>query len=299
MAAIGGKKRETKEFVDFQKKVGVFEAEVVAVNPDKEELEKLLDRTFEEDKEIEYLGEKEGVSTVRIGFYLKEVKTGEIYNVSFFLENRTRTNKDETKFQFINSVGQTSWAAEEDDLGEWFTKDRDVRKAKVGEEELYNFLRNWLSKLDFRDADAVLSLDSKKLFKGNVKDIADQVGSEFTSTVVALATVKTKEVDGEVKSMQVINNKNFLPGYNIKFFNKKFTQKDADRIAGILKGDDKDAKKKVKAYERFIASVMDSEYPVKQFYGTSLTALHDYDEAENPTTSEAVVQEDDSEDSDY
>jgi len=37
-----------------------------------------------------------------------------------------------------------SWAADENDLAEWFTKGRDYRVAYVGEEDLYNFMRVWL-----------------------------------------------------------------------------------------------------------------------------------------------------------
>jgi hypothetical protein len=58
--------------------------------------------------------------------------------VSFFLEDKERQNKDETKKQYINSVGNCSWAADPNDLPDWF-KARDYRVAKIGEEELYEF----------------------------------------------------------------------------------------------------------------------------------------------------------------
>lgn len=298
--AFGGSKKQLQEFQDYVKKIGVFEAVPVAVNPDKEEIEKLIGRELE--KEIEYLGTKDDVKTARITFYLEEVKNKEIFNVSFFLEDRYRTNKNEDNFQWINSHGQTTWAAQEDTLPEWFTNNKDVRKAKVGEEELYSFLRNWLQ-INFQDPDAVLMLDTKKLFKGNVRDLEDQIGANYglvedksgktyPATVCFLATVKTKDIDGEKKTFQVVNNKFFLPGYNVKNFQgKHYTAKDAKKIKDILTGIDKEAKKTIKPWQRFIAGVLDEEYPVKEFFGSTLTYLHNYDPEEDISGSDAVMQE--------
>ena len=58
-------------------------------------------------------------------------------------------------------------------------KGRDYRVAFVGEEDLYNFMRTWLGDLDYRDADTILQLEWKKLMKGNVKDIKDQIDGEW------------------------------------------------------------------------------------------------------------------------
>ena len=57
-------------------------------------------------------------------------------------------------------------------------------------------MRTWLSKLDYRDADTVLQLEWKKLMRGNLKDLKDQVDGEWCDTVAALATVIVKERDG-------------------------------------------------------------------------------------------------------
>jgi hypothetical protein len=61
--------------------------------------------------------------------------------VTFFLEDKDRVNKDGTKKQYINNIGTCSWAAEESALPDWF-KGREYRVAKVGEEDLYAFLRS-------------------------------------------------------------------------------------------------------------------------------------------------------------
>ena len=67
--------------------------------------------------------------------WLKQVKSESLFKVSFFLEDRERENRDQTKKQYINSVGMTAWAADENDLWDWFTKERDYRVAYIGEEE--------------------------------------------------------------------------------------------------------------------------------------------------------------------
>jgi hypothetical protein len=143
----------------------------------------------EDSKAAEYLGEsKEGNTYLRLNFWLKNVKNGEIFQapVSFFLEDKQRENKDETKLQYINAIGSCSWADDPNNLPEWFTA-RESRVANVGEEELYTFLRTWLGKLDYRDAETILQIEWKKLMKGNVKDIKDQIGGEFCANVGVLA----------------------------------------------------------------------------------------------------------------
>ena len=173
MSSIGGKKRENTGSGDFSKKVGLFEANVVAINPTLEEFKDVLGMDLKDDsKAAEYLGEtKDGNNYLRADFWLQKVNSDEKYKVSFFLEDKERENKDGTKKQYINSIGMCSWAADENDLAEWFTKGRDYRVAYVGEEDFYTFMRTWLADLDYRDVDNVLQLEWKKLRRGNIKDL--------------------------------------------------------------------------------------------------------------------------------
>jgi len=283
MSSIGGKKRENTGNSDFGKKVGLFEANVIAINPTIEEFKDILGMELKEDsKAAEYLGEtKDGNSYLRVDFWLEEVKNQDKFKVSFFLEDKERENKDGTKNQYINSIGMCSWAADENDLAEWFTKGRDYRVAYTGEEDLYNFMRTWLADLDYRDADTVLQLEWKKLMRGNVKDLKDQIGGEWAKSVVALATVIVKERDGESKEYQGIYNKAFLGGYALKQF--RLVDYGSKRIQTDLKNK---KPRDLKAHEKFVVNVV-GEYGCKDYF--TFKDLQDYNADDNLVASDAYI----------
>jgi hypothetical protein len=285
---IKGKKRENTGNGEYSKSVGLFEAKVIAVNPTIEEYKDKLGIELKEDsKATEYLGEsKDGNTQLRIDFWLEEIKTQKKFKVSFFLENKERENKDATKNQYINDIGMCSWASDTSDLAEWFTK-REYRIANVGEEDLYEFLRIWLGGLDFKDAETVLHLDWKKLMKGNVKDIKEQIEGEFAVNIVALATIVSKEKDGESKEYEVVYNKAFLPAYSLKQF--RLVDYDSLKVQQSIA-----AKKPrdLKAHERFVAKVT-GEYGCKDFY--ILKDLREYNPEDNFASSDKTMEEDDAE----
>lgn len=278
MSAVQGKVREQKS---FEKKVGLFEGSVVSINPSREELEKLLGIP-ELEKDPEYLkeDEKDGAQKLTLSVWLKEVLSDQLFNVKFFLKDTVRKNKNEDKTQYINTAGNASWADEPENLPTWFNEGgRTYREAHVGEEELYTFVRSWL-KVDTRDPDALLDFDWKKLMRGNVKELTDCIGGVYSTdsdtgkptTLVALATVALSK-DGE-KEYQQVYNRNFLPGYCMKFF----------RLNGS---------KHPKMVDKFIAAIEDPEYGCKDFFGTTLAPLHVYNPEENIATgSESSVSED-------
>lgn len=287
MSSIGGKKREnTGNGGDYGKKVGLFEANVIAINPTIEEFKDKLGMELKEDsKAAEYLGEtKDGNNYLRVDFWLEEVKNQDKFKVSFFLEDKERENKDGTKNQYINSIGMCSWAADENDLAEWFTKGRDYRVAYTGEEDLYNFMRTWLADLDYRDADTVLQLEWKKLMRGNVKDLKDQIDGEWAKSVVALATVIVKERDGEPKEYQGIYNKAFLGGYALKQF--RLVDYGSKRIQTDLKNK---KPKDLKAHEKFVVNVI-GEYGCKDYF--TFKDLQDYNADDNLVASDAYISDD-------
>jgi hypothetical protein len=258
---IGGKQREQSQNTEYVKRVGLFEGNVIAVNPSMEEYKDVLGIELkEESKATEYLGtSRDGNTNLRVDFWLQETKTKEKFKVTFFLEDKVKENKDGTKTQFINNVGTTSWAADENSLPDWF-KGREYRKAYAGEEELYTFLRTWLGRLDYRDSSTVLELDWKILMKGNLKDLKAQVDGEYCTPVVALATVKSVEKDGEVKQYQGVYNKAFLPNYALKQF--RVVDYDNSSVQDSLKGK---KPKELKAHERFVVTVT-GEYGCRDFY---------------------------------
>lgn len=288
MSGIGGNKRQQSSGEStFSKKVGLFEANVIAINPTIEEFKDKLGIELKEDsKAADYLGmSQDGNKTLRVDIWLEEVKSKDKFKAVFFLENKERENKDGSKKQYINSVGSCSWADDENNLPKWFTE-RDVRVAYMGEEDLYSFLRTWLGNLDYRDAETTLQLDWSKLMKGNVKDLRDQINGEWCTNVVALATVKTVEKDGDIKEYQGVYNKGFLPAYTLKQFRLvDFSS------STILKGLREKKSKDLKPHERFVLNVT-GEYGCKEFY--TFKDLAEYNADDNLVASDRVLEEDDS-----
>lgn len=285
MSTIGGKKRESTNLPEFSKKVGLFEAKVVAVNPDIEEYKEVLGMDLKEDsKATEYLGtSQDGNITLRMDVWLQEVKSGDKFKATFFLEDKEKENKDGSKKQYINSVGVCSWADDPNNLPEWFAK-RDYRVAYVGEEEFYNFMRTWLSDLDYRDADTTLQLDWNKLMKGNVRDVKSQINGEWSTNVVALATIKTVIKEDETKEYQGIYTKAFLPAYSIK----QFRLVDYSNPA-VLNNLRTKKSKDLKPHERFVINVT-GEYGCRDYF--KLKDLEDYKSGDNIAASDVVLSED-------
>lgn len=284
---ITGKEREQKDFTASVLQVGLAEVRVIAINPDEEEYKEILGIELKEDsKATEYAGEsRDGNKTVRVSVWVEDIKTEKKFNLSFFLEDKERTNKDGSKQQYINNIGDCSWADDVNNLPQWFTK-RDYREAHSGEEELYKFLRAWLGKLDYMDENTTLELDWKKLMRNNLKELKEQVNGSFCTNFVVLATVISKERDGEIKEYQGICNREFLPAYTLKQF--RLVDYSSTEVLDRLKAK---KPKELKAWERFALSIS-SEWGCRDYY--SLKELHDYDPSENIAASNSVINEDDS-----
>lgn len=292
--AVGGKTRETAssgDGMDFTKKVGFFEANVIAINPTNEEFKSLLDIELKEDStSANYLSvASDGTAKIRIDVWLEDVKTKDKLRASFWLEDNKRINKDGTKKQYVNSIGVCSWAADEDGLPTFFTdKGRDYRVAYIGEEEFVTFLRTWLGGLDYKDESTELMLDWKKVIAGNLREWKELIGCEWTKTVGAMATIRSVEKEGEVKSYQGVYNKAFFPGDTIRHLrNVDYNNEGTIRTLNFKK------RKDLKMHERFVVDIT-GEYGCKDFY--TFKELHDYDPEKDITASDKVF---DTEDSDY
>lgn len=280
--AVGGKQRP--DYVPSEKMVGVFEGEVICVNPTVEEYKEVLGIELQPDSKMaEYIGEtKNNNNYLRVDVWLHEAKTEQNFKVSFFLEDKERSNKEGTKFQYINTSGICSWASSEASLPDWFKK-REYRIAKAGEEELYGFLRNWLSKLDYKDDSTELELTWSKLMKGNIKEIREQINGEYCKKVTACATVSVDTSDPDkVKHYQGVYNRAFLPEGSLKYF--RLNNYNDEQTLNSIRAK---APKDLKFHERFIASIADLEYGCKDIY--SLSELEKFDEAVHITSSSDVI----------
>jgi hypothetical protein len=289
MSNIGGEKRQSVQFEEkeFAKKIGLFEARVIAVNPTTEEYADVLGRQLKEDsKATEYLGtSKDGNARLRIDFWLEEVKTQEKFKLTFFIENKEKENKDQTKKQYINNIGRCTWADSPNNLPTWF-KERENRVSFVGEEDLYNFLRSWLSNIDFSSKKSTLQLEFNKLIKGNVKELKEQINGEWATNIVALATVSSKETEDGTKEYQAIYSKAFLPPYSIKAF-RLIDYNKAEAISALRQK----SQKELKPHERFVLNVV-GEYGCKDFF--TFKELKEYNSEDNLVSSDKVIAEDDS-----
>lgn len=293
--AIGGEKREIKQQNDqqanetnFEKKVGLFEASVIAVNPTVEEYFDLFGIELKENsKSAQYLGvSKGGNPSIRVEFWLQEVKTKHRFRLNFYLEDQKVINKDRTKNQYINNIGVTSWAADEKSLPDFFSA-RNPRLAKNGEEEFYTFLRTWLGNLDYRNEATVLDIEWDKLMKGNVKDLKAQVNGAYATNVVALATISTKiSESGEILEYQNVYNKAFLYPYLLKQF--RLVDYDNTELQQSLHSKNI---KDLKSHEKFVVKVTGNYRPCKDFF--SFKELHKYDSKNNIVASDKVIAADD------
>jgi len=295
--SIKGKVREPIE--DFVKRVGLVEGNVVAINPTLKEWEEDLGFPVKEDQdgEFEYTGtSKDGNPYLRVDIWMKREGGEDLFKIVFFLEDKVRQNRDETKTQYINNIGNCSWAETEEDLKPWFTK-RPYREAFNGEEDFYNFVRTWLGALDYRDPDTELQLDWKQLMRGDLSDLKEQIGGEYATTFVALATVvsKTKENDEGVEETvqyQGIYNRAFLPQYCMKYF-RAMDYNDPMVQSTVQSKELKD----LKLHEKFVFNVT-GEYGCKDFY--KLSPLEDYKPEENLASSdEAMIEGAEEMSSDY
>lgn len=287
MSSIGGKKRESTQLPEFTRKVGLFEARVIAVNPTIEEYKDVLGMELKEDsKSVLYLGESQDKNkTLRLDVWLEEIKSKDKLKVTFFLENKIRENKERTKKQYINSVGTTSWADDENNLLSWFTA-REYREAFVGEEELYEFMKVWIGNLDYKDKGTTLQLDFKKLMNGNVRDLKAQIDGEWSTNVVAMATIITKDKDGETKEYQGVYNKMFLPVYALKQFRNVDYSKSPGLVASIAKKKSKDCKG---AHEKFINKLA-GEHGCKDYF--TFNEFSEYNSDDNLVASDAAISDD-------
>ncbi len=252
--ALKGTPKEQKSYTKY---VGLFTAEVVAVNPNKAELEKLLGTTIDKDPEYTGSNSQNGAKKVTLSFWLKEETKGCLLNVRFGLEDVVMVSKT-GKTQFINSVGSTSYAEDKSQLPGFFTENgRTVRPAKKGEELLYKFLRDWTC-LPWDDPNTELMLDDwKKLINGNTQELRAAISNYKNQATGALATIRTTD-DG--KEYQAVYSYEFLPAYAVKEY---------------LNGN----KKGYKNIDKFISKVCDREYGCKDYY--KLCAFKEYDPTEN------------------
>lgn len=229
---------------NYSKKIGVSEFKIVAINPTHEQMKELL--KFDGINAPKYSKEDEdGNKQIVLSFYMQDVNDPDAPSIPY---NITITKKDNfsegtMKYQYINSIGNTSWAKDDADLKylasnlnsnegyrtamQSFLK-RSYRVAKPGEEQLYSFLLKYTN-LDIRDVEAELSYDLKKFFNENFKELENDLKSYKENTITLVYTINTKktaevvnEETGEVtpaslKEFQGLYSKALPSGWSVYF----------------------------------------------------------------------------------
>lgn len=237
---------ESKEGNKIVRYIGVAPVFVLAVNPNKEELEKLyntqLEKAPEYISEIEVGEDKHKVDNVRLDFVVKtdaDKCNGIefITKVSFFVRKEYRYNRDRTKVQVIDKYGRTCWVTIEQAKNHEIpvysngpaNVDKDYRPAYVGEEDLTNFLKaylnipnvmkyvneKWIMVDKPEDCEARLE-NIADYFKGDFSELRQAIQLQPNNKVKVLFGVKTTD---DNKQYQAIYNQMFLRN-NINDYSK-------------------------------------------------------------------------------
>lgn len=223
-----------KESVEgsFKLYKGMAAFNIVAVNPNKKELETLLGRDIDNDPEYKSKNE-DGQDVIRVTFYAKTNIEAKVNNgielmvpISFMITKAKKVGQGSGKIQIIDKYGRTAWATPEDVESKSIpiyksgpaNISKDYRPAYQGEEQLVDFLVNWLNipgPMDYKDgqwvmkkdpSDSEVALDMDALFKGNVAELQELTKLAASYLVKAAVGVRTND---EGKQYQAVFTRKF------------------------------------------------------------------------------------------
>lgn len=234
----------SKEAQEFKRYIGVCPVFVKAVNPNKEEHEKLFNTTLKEAPV--YIQDKEdnngnSYKNVRISLVLQPdvEKIGfdmPLVTMPLFITNQKQHGANSGKYQVVDKYGRFAWATEEEisakeipaySNGKKADISNDYRIAYVGEEDLTNFIRVFLwipsiTKWDNDEKCMVPNTDVKpeececrldvesieKLFKGDFSEIKEILGFQPNNKIKVCLGVRTDMNSG--KLFQSVYTKKFM-----------------------------------------------------------------------------------------
>lgn len=218
MIAIGSNEPQVVE----KKYVGYVTATVAAVNPDADRLYALLGHTWEK---AVYTGKtSDGADFARVNFWLRpetELPMMPLAKLSVMLVRQGRKNSDGTKTQVIDKYGNTAWVTDDEFRAQAVPVYSNGKPATIippyqmacrGQERLVEAVKAWCNvpfsfkwdeeRREFvRKDDEELKkceceLDIKRLWSGDVSEIADLVDKLSGYKVKALLTIR-KYVDSK------------------------------------------------------------------------------------------------------
>jgi len=192
------------ESVAYKLYTGLTDVQVVALNPTKEEAEK-LGINMKNDPIYITTDETSGNKKIRIDIYVKSEATGRIDKMAFFMEDVAKTSSAGNT-QYINNFGKSCYAAsiaEATEKYQWFKGDG-AREAVSGEVELVDFIVNLLN----IEKDQVAKLDNPKLF--------------FTGNLTEITSIFKKFNDRKAQVLYTVreNDGNWYQGIYTRYFSR-------------------------------------------------------------------------------
>lgn len=227
-----------KESVEgaFKMYKGVAAMNIIAVNPSKSEIAELTGREVEEDPEYKTQTD-EGKTQVRLAFYAKTNPDAKINNgislnlpISFILTKDYKVGQTSGKIQIIDKYGRTAWATKEELNSKAIPQyasgpaniSGDYRAAFQGEEQLVDFLIQWLNipnPANYKDKkwvmkdnpqDSEVSLNMEALFKGDFTELKDLVDLAKAYIVKGSVGIRTSDTENGTKQYQTVFNRKFV-----------------------------------------------------------------------------------------
>ena len=178
------------ESTSYKLFTGLTDVQVVAVNPSKEEAEK-LGINMKNDPTYLSTDEASGNKKIRIDVFVKSNDTGKVDKMAFFMEDAPKTSSAGNT-QFINDFGKSCYGTSVEEATAkyaWFKPDG-ARPSVSGEVELVDFIVNLLN----IGKDQVAKLDNPKaFFTGNLSELTAIFKKFSERKVQVLYTVRENE----------------------------------------------------------------------------------------------------------
>lgn len=258
-------------------RVGATVGKPLIVNPTNSEMKNILG--FTSTRENEYSSKENNVKQLRVDIWFSDNTTGRKNRCNFWLKDELLYSKENKLRRYINEKGRVSfWVSKKEELPGWFTQEP-FWEARVGEPELYNFLRAYTDELPKKYENWKRCIDWNKLIKGDVSELNVLQSQGITNDVLFVYSVRTQRTQQGNKAIQTVYNQDFLPGDMIRFV------ENPPQEPGHV-------------FNRFADQLTKPGHGCRDFFGENrvLKLAHDYDPALNAVSTDAplIISQDDS-----
>lgn len=192
---------------EYKPEAGLLKVKVVGINPTTEEIAGFFGKK-DMNWKTDYIGKTaEGDRKVNMDIWLQDVETKQYHHLKFIIADKNRVSKNTGSFQWVNTAGQLVFSADVSKqagtMYEEFIK-REYRVAKVGEENLTNFLTAWCLQGKKATDDQEIYPDLNRIFSGDFSELKALVpviaNKQDQGIMVAMATISTASSNGKTYS---------------------------------------------------------------------------------------------------